>query len=285
LGFDSALADRLYDFFAPILYAWLFIGLVIAVLYHLSLYYIDGEFTIARERMLDVAVSILRALAYFVLWPGIIFFDRTALHRIWLFLLYLDPKQREENMELALALRERKYRRWIQERFFELDDVERRRRHELVTRDEHRQRTRTIPEGSPELDRYWMLTGVGTHPGAVRMLVRMYSDELLAEEVAAMARREVELRRPWNCLVCSTRVPAREVRLPELEYLRVVEAESLRPVVEGWALAGSYTMVFEECPSCDSAQPDLCEDLARFGRASDVVRQVRSGLTLHLDIS
>ncbi len=284
MGVDQEVARGLMNFFVPIIFLWFFIGLAIAVLYHLSLYYIDGEFRVGQVRMLDIAVSILRGLAYFIAWPGILFFDRTAIHRIKLFLLYLSPKQRKENEELIDAMKEGKYRVWVRDSFLGRERVEKRRKKERDTWQEHSSRLLVLHEGDPRLESIWMLTGVGTHPGAVKELVRLCPNYYLVDEVTVGARREIELRRPWNCLRCGTSVPAIEVRMPGLTFLRIVEPDTRKTVVEGWALRGSYTMRFEQCPNCDAEQPDLTEDLSRFGRAVDVVRAMRDGMVLHWDL-
>ncbi len=284
MGFNPVVAEKLVRFFFPIMFAWFYLGLVIAVLYHLSLYYLDGEFQDKEMWSLNMFVSVLRGILYVFVWPAIFYFDRSAAHRIKLFLLYLSPKQRAENQELKDALSARKYRNWVKGWFLAKERIEKRRKKELETWQEHESRARVLHEGNPELDRIWMLTGVGTHPAGVRELVRLCPDYYLVEEVTAMAKREIELRRPWNCLRCRTQVRPEQIRIPGLTFLRVIEPETRKMVVEGWALHGTYTMTFEQCPSCGAEQPDLTEDLAGFGHASDVVRFMRDGLTYHWDL-
>jgi hypothetical protein len=268
----------------PIIYIWFFIGLVVSVFYHLSLFFLDGDFRYRHERSLDIFVSILRGLAYVVVWPGIFFFDRSALRRIWLFLLWLDPKQREKHDDLRQALRARSYQEWSRRHYFAKAELAERRKHELETGEQLSRRLRVIHEDSPELDRIWMLTGVGSSPMGVHELVRLYPNYHLSDEVENDTRREVELRRGWSCAECGARVPALRVRIPGVEFLRILDRQGKR-VVEGWAIKGSWSIALDRCPECDAEQPELEGALSDFGRASDVVKAMRAGVSLHLDLS
>lgn len=281
---DQEAAWKLVQLFWPVMFGWFYIGIVIAVLYHLSLYYLDGEFRVKSERSLDIFVSVLRGLLYMLVWPGVFFFDRTALDRIRLFLLYLNPKQRAENEELKMYMKEREYRSWAKTRFLDQEQLEKRRGRELISGSERLRRTRTLHEGHPELDNIWLMTGVGTHPGGVRELVRLYPDYYLAEEVENKARREIELRRPWRCPRCDTLAEAEGVKIPGLQFVRVLEEGTEKLVVEGWALEGSFTVSFADCAQCGEEHPELSGELFQFGRASDVVRAVRAGLVFHWDL-
>jgi hypothetical protein len=89
---------------------WLIIGLFISISYHLSLFFIEGEFHHPDEFLLDLAVTAFRFPVYLFLWPVVLFFDQSALHYIKLFWRWLEPKNRERNEELKGALEQR--RRW-----------------------------------------------------------------------------------------------------------------------------------------------------------------------------
>ena len=65
--------------------------------------------------------------------------------------------------------------------------------------------------------------------------------------------------------------------------LRILDRQG-KLVVEGWAIKGSWSIKLDRCPGCSAEQPELEGNLADFGRASDVVKAVRAGLTLHLDL-
>jgi hypothetical protein len=275
---------RLVSIVFPIMYAWLFIGLVVSLFYHLSLFFLDGDFRFRHERSVDVFISILRGLAYIAIWPAIFVFDRTALKRIWLFLLWLDPEQRESHEDLKQALRAREYQTWSRRHYFAKAEIEERRRHELETGEELARRLQVLHEDNPELDRIWMLTGVGSNPMGAHELVRLYPNYHLPDEVEDDTRREVQLRRDWTCEGCGTRVPALDVRIPGVSFLRVLNHQGER-VVEGWAISGSWSMKLDRCPECDAEQPELEGNLSEFGRASDVVKAVQAGLTFHLDLA
>lgn len=267
-----------------IVITWLVLGVAIAALYHASLWLFDGEFRVRNEQAFDVAFSVLRGLFYVVLWPVVFLVDRSAFRRIRLMLAYLDPKERIENKELQAALKERDYRVWASRSFTERRQLDRRRRREMETGEQRARRLVKMHADSPDLEQVWMLTGVGSNPGGVHKLVHLYPQYHLAEEVAADARKEIVLRRPRICSRCQTRLAVSDVRMPGLIFLRVLEPETEKLVVEGWALRGTCAMRYETCPQCGLEPPEVREDLAAFGRATDVVKGVREGITLHLDL-
>lgn len=276
-------AERLVDLVFPIMFAWFYLGFIIAVLYHLSLYVICGEFR-GKERELDVAVAILRGVLYVCVWPAIFYFDRSAAYRIKLFFLYLVPKNREGNEELRSALREREYRTWARRSFLDKLGLEDRRRTELETGRELTRRSRVLHEGNPELDRTWLLTGVGIHPMGASELVRLYPNYHLVDEIEDGVRREIRIRRLYKCAQCGTPVPGGDVKIPGVEFLRILEPDSDRKVIEGWAIRGEYELQYEPCPECGVVPPVETGDLVRFGRASDIVRVAHTGMVLHWDL-
>ncbi|MBN2465047.1 hypothetical protein JXD38_05430, partial [candidate division WOR-3 bacterium] len=99
--FDPELSAKLLAVAVPLFAFWLLAGVLTATLYHLSLYFLDGEYRSAPELSLDILVGILRGVAYVVAWPAIFFFDRSALYRIKMLFRYMDPKLRYEDDELA----------------------------------------------------------------------------------------------------------------------------------------------------------------------------------------
>ena len=80
--FDPELSAKLVAVAVPLFTFWFIAGILIATLYHLSLYYLDGEYRVKPELSLDLLVGVLRGLAYVFVWPAIFYFDRTALYRI-----------------------------------------------------------------------------------------------------------------------------------------------------------------------------------------------------------
>ena len=281
---NEEVAGQLVRYGFVVMWAWFYIGFVVSLLYHVSLYVLDGEFRISSQRSLDLFVSILRGLLYIAIWPGIFFFDTSALQRIKLFLIYLNPKERETNWELQMYRKEREYRRWVARWFTEQSDLEEERKTETATSQQRAERLKVLHEGNAELDRFWLLTGVGSSADGVHELVRMYPEYYLPDEVAAKARQEVAIRRPWACLRCGAPMEPEKVEIPELVFLRVVEPDTGKLVVEGWALSGDFRMTYAPCPRCGKEQPSMNEDLARFGRASEVARQVKAGMTFHCDL-
>ena len=128
------------------------------------------------------------------------------------------------------------------------------------------------------MDHVWLLAAVSANPSAGSELVMLYPDYLLCEEVAAKARLEVSLRCEPHCPGCDARLAARTVTIPELTYLRVIEQDTAKTVVEGWALDGDYMLDCEQCPECDAPRLQLEGSVSRFGCATDVVRKLRSGM-------
>jgi predicted RNA-binding Zn-ribbon protein involved in translation (DUF1610 family) len=281
---NAEAAARLLAFGLPLIVLWFGAGLFIAVAYHLSLFLIDGEFRQRDQLALDIFVSILRGLAYLFVWPGILFFDASALYRIKMLFLYLNPKERATNEELLGYIAERKHRRMVTKWYLDQSDLERRRDEELATGAERKRRTRELHDGNPELERTWLLTGVGVNPAGVSEIVRLYPDYWLAEEIARRARVEIELRSLHDCPKCGTRVSAREVLIPELAFLRVLEPQSRELAAEGWALSGPYQVSYPDCPRCGAAQARKSGDVAEFGRAPEIVKALRLGLVYHWDL-
>jgi hypothetical protein len=284
MGVDAGVAGRIVAFVAPAVILWFLGGLFISITYHLSLYVFDGEFRQREQLALDIFVSVLRGLAYLLVWPGIMFFDRSAIHRIRMLFLYYNPKERATNGELQSYIAERRHRRWVTKWYLDQSDLERRREEELVTGVERTKRTRELHDGNPELAQIWLLTGVGQNQAGVSEIVRLYPEYWLAEEIARKARIEIELRRPLDCRKCGTRLGVECVSIPELQFIRVLEPESRELVAEGWALQGDYQIRCVDCPQCGAAQSVRSGGVTEFGRAPDVVRAIRLGLTYHWDL-
>lgn len=283
MSFDSALFSRLLAFVVPIVIVWISVGLAMAVLYHLSLIFLGGEFRVGRQKLLDLLVSVLRSVFLVLAWPFILSLDRSVLSQIRLFLLYLDPRQRKENEDVQDALAETAYWRWVQRTFVEQRDLECRRKKEIA--DERKKLLQIYYDDNPELETIWMLTGVGSHPTGVRQLVRMYPDYYLADEILASAKREVELRRPWSCLRCGYELRPDSIELPELFFLRILDWKTDKMLIEGWAMKGEYRMRFSPCPQCGAIQPELVEEVSRLGRASEVAEMAKKGMNLHWDLA
>ncbi len=282
MSFDFVLFNRLLAFVVPIVVVWISVGLAVAVLYHLSLICLGGEFRVSRHRILDLLVTVLRSVFLVLAWPFILSLDRSVFSQIRLFLLYLDPKQRKENEDVQDALAETAYWEWVQRTFVEQRELEFRRKREIV--DERKKLLRIFYDDNPELERIWMLTGVGSHPTGVRQLVRMYPEYYLANEILISTKKEVELRRPWNCLRCGYELKPDLVELPELFFLRILDWKTDKMLIEGWALEGEYRMKFSSCPQCGAIQPELVEEVNRFGRASEVAELAKKGINLHWDL-
>ncbi len=263
---------------------WLLVGLLIGIGYHISLYVFDGEFRQREQLALDIFVSVLRGLAYLVAWPAIFYFDRSALYRIKMLLLYLNPHERTTNEDLQSYVAERRQRQWVTKWYLDQSDLERRREEELVTGAERKRRTREVHDGNPELERTWLLTGVGVNPAGVTEIVRLYPDYWLAEEIERKARLEIELRCPRDCSGCVARVGVSQISIPGLEFLRVLEPGSSAVIAEGWALRGSYEVRYDNCPRCGALQPARTGDVSEFGRATAVIKALRLGLVYHWDL-
>ena len=68
---DPEIIRKLVIVGVPLIVLWFLTGITVAVLYHLSLYYLDGEYRVMPEFSLDLLVGILRGLAYLLFWPAI----------------------------------------------------------------------------------------------------------------------------------------------------------------------------------------------------------------------
>ena len=282
--FDADTARKLVAFGVPFFAIWFLTGIVVAVLYHLSLYYLDGEYREKHEISLDLLVGILRGLAYVLFWPAIFYFDRTALSRIKMLFRYMDPKLRYEDDELAGFIAEGRRRVKLRQDTIKNAELEERRAHELLTGEEKSRYLFTAHEGSPVLDKIWLMMAEGSGPGGGRQLVRIYDSKDLADEVREKARYDVGCRTQRPCEQCGTVAPFARVELPEMLYLRVQEPDGKNTVVEGWALRGNFAVTFHPCPECDTSRLGVTDDVTTFGRASDVVAAVKAGLTIEEDL-
>lgn len=267
----------------PLFVAWLVLGAVFTLLYHLALYSLDAEYAVPRQTLADVLTTVARSVVFVFLWPVIIVFDTSALRRIWLYWLYLDPKQRETNEELKQALRERSFYRQAHSRFVERERQAIERGREMIAGRERRRRTRELSEGDPELEQFWLLIGIGKSSDGAQGLVRLYPEHHTVADVKAQAGREVVLRRPQRCPVCNVPVEPAEAKLPEPVFLRVLEPDSLRLVVEDWALHGGFKLEYQRCPFCRTLPPPVSGKVTEFGRATGVVQALRQGLVLLTD--
>jgi hypothetical protein len=282
--FDPGLSAKLVAVAVPFFAVWLATGVVIAALYHLSLYYLDGEYRVRPEISLDLLVGILRGLTYVVAWPAIFFFDSTALYRIKMLFRYMDPKLRYEDDELAGFIAEGRRRVRLRRDTIRNAELDERRAHELLTGEERARYVFTAHEGNPALDRIWLMMAEGSGPGGGRQLVRIYGQKDLPDEVREKARCEVGTRTQRPCEECGTVVPFARVELPEMLYLKVQEADGEKVVLEGWALRGDFTVTFHPCPECDASRPGVSGDVTAFGRASEVVAAVKAGIAIEEDL-
>ena len=284
-GFDQETASKLVAFGVPLLSIWFLTGIGIAVLYHLSLYYLDGEYRDKTEISLDLLVGILRGLAYVLVWPAIFYFDRTALYRIKMLFRYMDPKLRIEDDELAGFIAEGRRRVKLRQDTIKNAELEERRAHELLTGEEKARYLFTAHEGNPVLDKIWLMMGEGTGPGGGRQLVRICGPKDLAEEVREKVRCEVGTRSQRPCEQCGTVVPFARVELPEMLYLRVQEPDGKKTIVEGWALRGNFAVTFHPCMECDTSRLGVTDEVTTFGRASEMIAAVKSGVTIQEDLA
>ncbi len=281
---DAELAHKLAVVFVPLFALWLLIGIVIAVLYHLSLYYLDGEYRDRAELSLDLLVGVLRGLAYVLIWPAIFYFDRTALFRIKMLFRYMNPRLRYEDDELAGFIAEGRRRVKLRQDTIRNADLDERRAQELLTGEERSRYLFTTHDGNPVLDRIWLMMAEGSGPGGGRQLIRIYEHKDLPEEVLEKARFEVGTRTQRPCAECGTVAPFARVELPEMLYLKVLEAHRDEILVEGWALRGSFAATFHPCPECDASRLGVSDDVTIFGRASDIVSAVKAGVTIQEDL-
>lgn len=284
MGFSPEAARQFLSVAIPFYALWLLIGILIAVLYHLSLYYLDGEYRSRPELSLDLLVGILRGFAYVVAWPAIFYFDRSALYRIKMLFRYMDPKLRYEDEELAGFINEGRRRVKLRQETIASAARAQRRAHELLTGEERARYLFTAHEGNPVLDKMWLMMAEGSGPGGGQQLIRIYGDRDLPDEVLAKVRAEIGTRTQRPCEQCGAIMPFDRVELPEMLYLKVEGPEGKRTVVEGWALRGNFAVTFQPCPECDASRLGVSDDITTFGRASDMVKAVKSGVTIEEDL-
>ena len=284
MGFNPEATRQFLSVAIPFYVLWFLIGIVVAVLYHLSLYYLDGEYRSRPELSLDLLVGILRGLAYVVAWPFIFYFDRSALYRIKMLFRYMDPKLRYEDEELAGFIADGRRRVKLRQETIKNAALEERRAHELLTGEEKARYLFVAHEGNPVLDKIWLMMAEGSGPGGGRQLVPMFGKNDLADEVREKARFEVGTRTQRPCVQCGTVAPFARVELPELLYLRVQEPNGGKTVVEGWALRGNFAVTFHPCAECDTSRHGVTDEVTVFGRASEVVAALKSGVTIEEDL-
>ncbi|MEO0021582.1 MAG: hypothetical protein ABIK48_05350 [candidate division WOR-3 bacterium] len=268
-------AVQLVRFVLPIMYAWFVIGFFITVLYHLSLFFVWGEFHNPDELLLDLAFTAVRVPLYFFAWPVVLFFDRGALHSIRLFWEWLEPKNREQEGELKQILDQR---RLYQEtrRKYEQDVARRvRRRRELLSGEEKRRRTRQIRSDEPVLAQVWLTIGLGTDSSGARQLVFLFPEAVLSEEVKEAAGDEVRIRREWRCVRCREELVPVRIELPEPFFLEVIDEGKV--LISGWAFEGVFRERFPDCPKCGAVQPVIEQPVTILGRADEVVTAVKQG--------
>jgi len=282
--FDEETAGKLVAVGVPIMAFWFLTGIVIAVLYHLSLYYLDGEYRDKHEISLDLLVGILRGLAYVVAWPAIFYFDRTALHRIKMLFRYMDPKLRYEDDELAGFIAEGRRRVRLRQDTIKNAELEERRAHELLTGEEKAPYLFAAHVGNPVLETMWLMMAEGMGPGGGRQLVRICDPRDLPDEVREKARCEVGTRSQRPCEKCGMVVRFARVELPEMLYLTVQDAKGEKAILEGWALRGSFAVTFYPCSECDTSRLGVSGDVTTFGRASSIVAAVKAGISIEEDL-
>jgi len=284
MGINPEAARQFLSVAVPIYALWFLAGIVIATLYHLSLFYLDGEYRDRHEISLDLLVGILRGLAYVLVWPAIFYFDRTALFRIKMLFRYMDPKLRYEDEELAGFIAEGRRRVKLRQDTIANAAREERRAHELLTGEERSRYLFTAHDGNPALERIWLMMAEGSGSGGGRQLVRTYGQNDLPDEVREKARCEVGTRTQRPCEQCGTVAPFARVELPEMFYLKVQERDGEKTILEGWGLRGSFAVTFHPCPECDTSRLGVTDDVTTFGRASEVVAAVKAGITIEEDL-
>jgi hypothetical protein len=282
--FDEETVRKLVAVAVPFFGIWFVTGILIATLYHLSLFYLDGEYRDKHEITLDLLVGILRGLAYVLLWPAIFYFDRTALYRIKMLFRYMDPKLRYEDDELAGFIAEGRRRVKLRQDTIAAAALEDRRAHELLTGEERARYRFAAHDGNPVLGNMWLMMAEGTGPGGGRQLVRIWDPKDLPDEVREKALCEVGTRMQRPCEQCGTVAPFARVELPEMLYLTVQEEKGENAILEGWALRGNFAVTFHPCPECDASRPGVSGDVTTFGRASDIVAAVKIGITIEEDL-
>jgi len=285
MGFNEDAARQLVGIGLPVMVLYFLFGIALAVLYHLSLYYIDGEYRVKSELWLDITVGVLRGLLYVFAWPVLLYFDRSAFSRIKELFLYMDRNKREHDDEVYARAHEARRRRQMHAEALEKEKRERRRAVEQETHAERDRLLQVVHEGNPDLDRCWFLAAAGTTPDGARELVMLYDPHDLAEEVQAKARREAWVRSHADCPKCGGRVSPVKVEIPDPFYLRVVRPGTGKTVLEGWAVRGEYRVTYEQCNECDASVPDRVGQVAELGPAAGVVHDVRAGVTLHYDLA
>jgi len=281
---DPEAARQVLSVAVPLFALWFLVGIVVAVLYHLSLFYLDGEYRSRPELSLDLLVGIMRGLAYVFVWPAIFYFDRTALYRVKMLFRYMDPKLRYEDEELAGYIAEGRRRVKLRQETIVAAAREERRAREALTGEERARYLFTVREGNPALRQIWLMMAEGSGPGGGRQLIRIYEPRDLPDEARETALREVGTRSQRPCEQCGTVVPYARVELPELLYLVIQDDEGKRVILEGWALRGHFGVDFGSCPECDKSRPGVSGDVTTFGRASDVLAAVREGITIAEDV-
>ncbi len=268
-----------YFFLHPVIQLWFSVGLVIALLYHLSLIFIDREFRNRETLFLDVFISALRFLLYMFAWPGVLYFDRGALPRIKLFLKWLWAKPDKEDPEVVEATAETSLVEWTEKH----QAAEQGRLAELGQLPlERERRAVALHESHPRLDGFWLLAAVGRDNAGASQLVWLYGQDLTFDEITERARTEVGLRHEAVCPRCDERLAPARVSIPPLQFLRVLGYDD-QPIVEGWALEGKYAIEWMPCDDCAGAIEPSEEAVTRFGRARDIIRALRSGLVFHQD--
>jgi len=284
MGINPEAARQFLSVAVPFYVFWFLAGIVIATLYHLSLYYLDGEYRVMPELSLDLLVGILRGLAYVLVWPAIFYFDRSALYRIKMLFRYMDPKLRYEDEELAGFIAEGRRRVKLRRDTIANAAREERRARELLTGEERSRYLFTAHDGNPVLERIWLMMAEGSGPGGGRQLVRIYDQRDLPDEVREKARCEVGTRTQRPCEQCGTVAPFARVELPEILYLKVQEADGEKTILEGWALRGNFAAMFHPCPECDTSRLGVTDEVTTFGRASEIVAAVKAGITIEEDL-
>ncbi|MGC9111665.1 MAG: hypothetical protein ACP5JB_07400 [candidate division WOR-3 bacterium] len=260
----------------PVLALWFFIGLLILVLYHLSLFFVFGVFRNPDDLLLDLIMTALRVPVYFFAWPGVLYYDRSVVDKIRLFWRWLEPKNRTTDNELRELLAQRRQEEEV--RRLEVADAGRRRRRqkELRSGAERARLTRRMRADSPELAAVRVLTGIGSGGAGERYLVRLFPDAVLAEEVKRKTEYELRVRKEWRCVRCRAEIEPKRLVLPEPFFLEVVAGEGV--IFSGWAYEGCFRIEFEVCPKCGVTGPMVDEPLTIFPRADEVVAAVRAGI-------
>jgi hypothetical protein len=161
---------------------------------------------------------------------------------------------------------------------------EERRAHELLTGEERAPYLFTAHDGNPVLQNIWLMMAEGPGPGGGRQLVRIYDPRDLPDEVQHKALCEVGTRTQRPCEQCGTVVPYARVELPEMLYLTVREEKGEKAILEGWALRGNFAVTFHSCPECDKSRLGVSGDVTTFGRASEVVAALKTGITIEEDL-